>query len=474
MKSRVSAWTLLLAVPVILLLSACTGDGDGADPAGSSELFAAARSGELDAVRLLIEQGIPVDSENKYGSTPLIVAAGAGQLEVMRYLLDHGADVNHRESFYGANALAQTLFSGDRAALPLLLDAGADDREMVLQVALEEQDFKLAEKVLSSGPVYASVVEELLSERAALNERLVGLLEQATTRPDAPLPELTPDDLRKYVGKFEGQESDTAIEVVVAGDRLDIRINGEAVDVELSGEDRFRSTDGKTELAFFGRAGAIEGIQWMRAGHPPEGLRHSVAEPVGSVGFTAASTPSVTSTATVHWPAFRGTAAAGNGDGRDLSVEWDEESLLWSVKIEGLGNSSPIVWGDRLFLTTAVAEGVDQEIRTGLTGDGAQVDEQVQHVWKVLAFDKWSGELLWGNGDRARPSVDSAPFQVVPGQLNPGDRWQAAGRDLPDRRDGLSRPRRQRAMAPTAGTVKRGRVYRSGHGVGFCQFPDAL
>lgn len=52
------------------------------------------------------------------------------------------------------------------------------------------------------------------------------------------------------------------------------------------------------------------------------------------------------------WPQFRGEHAAGTADGQNLSSNWN---AVWKTAIPGLGHSSPIVWGDRVFLTTAIS-----------------------------------------------------------------------------------------------------------------------
>ena len=59
------------------------------------------------------------------------------------------------------------------------------------------------------------------------------------------------------------------------------------------------------------------------------------------------------------WPSFRGPNASGLADGLDLPDEWDGEGSVhveWKTAIPGLGHSSPIFWGERVFLTTAVSE----------------------------------------------------------------------------------------------------------------------
>lgn len=99
-----------------------------------------------------------------------------------------------------------------------------------------------------------------------------------------------------------------------------------------------------------------------------------------------------------EWPQFRGPGARGVADGSSLPVEWDGESgagILWRTPLPGLGHSSPVVWGDRLFVTTAVSQKDDAGIRTGLYGDIAPVNDDSVHRYAVYCLDRKTGEILW-------------------------------------------------------------------------------
>ena len=98
------------------------------------------------------------------------------------------------------------------------------------------------------------------------------------------------------------------------------------------------------------------------------------------------------------WPQFRGPAASGVGDGTKTPVQWDAikgVNIAWKTEIPGLANSSPIVWGDRVFITTAISSDTKQGFRTGLYGDTDPVNDSSPHKWKVLALDKKTGKILW-------------------------------------------------------------------------------
>ena len=61
-----------------------------------------------------------------------------------------------------------------------------------------------------------------------------------------------------------------------------------------------------------------------------------------------------------YWPQWRGPFANGVSKTADPPVEWSEKkNVRWRVEIPGRGSASPVVWGDRLFLLTAVPTGAD-------------------------------------------------------------------------------------------------------------------
>src|SRR6188768_550953 len=68
--------------------------------------------------------------------------------------------------------------------------------------------------------------------------------------------------------------------------------------------------------------------------------------------------PSLRSAADANWPGFRGPSASGIADGQELPDTWNGATgtnLRWKVAVPGLAHSSPIVWGDRIFLTSAIS-----------------------------------------------------------------------------------------------------------------------
>ena len=100
------------------------------------------------------------------------------------------------------------------------------------------------------------------------------------------------------------------------------------------------------------------------------------------------------------WPQWRGLNNDGMARG-DAPNEWsDTKNVAWRVAIPGRGNSSPVIWGDKLFLTTAVpTDGpttslTAQPQRQG-RGPGGGANAGREHKFVVMCLDRRSGKTLW-------------------------------------------------------------------------------
>ena len=104
------------------------------------------------------------------------------------------------------------------------------------------------------------------------------------------------------------------------------------------------------------------------------------------------------STSKGSWPSFRGPQAAGFVNGQNLPDKWDAktgENILWRRQIPGLAHSSPIVWGNQIFVTSAVSTDPNATFRPGLYGDGDASKDTSRHRWMIYALDKRTGKILW-------------------------------------------------------------------------------
>jgi outer membrane protein assembly factor BamB len=106
------------------------------------------------------------------------------------------------------------------------------------------------------------------------------------------------------------------------------------------------------------------------------------------------STPSdaaANATPSLDWPQFRGPLGDGTAPGANPPISWKADThIAWKVPVTGRGRSSPVVTGDRIWMTTAVERGV---VRTRIGPDDMQVAEHVS--LRVVCHDRASGKALW-------------------------------------------------------------------------------
>ena len=94
-----------------------------------------------------------------------------------------------------------------------------------------------------------------------------------------------------------------------------------------------------------------------------------------------------------YWAQWRGPDMTGVSKTAKPPLEWSEtKNIKWKVEIPGRGSSSPIVFGDRVYVLTAIPMGVSGEAqhqpRGGLPKRGV-------HQYKVLALDRKTGKTVW-------------------------------------------------------------------------------
>jgi outer membrane protein assembly factor BamB len=100
-----------------------------------------------------------------------------------------------------------------------------------------------------------------------------------------------------------------------------------------------------------------------------------------------------------NWPAFRGANAAGVATST-VPINWDlaaSRNVAWKTAIPGLAHSSPIVWGDRIYVTTAVPASGRSEVKTGDV-EKSGIDSATDtgpHAWRLIAIDRASGKVVW-------------------------------------------------------------------------------
>jgi outer membrane protein assembly factor BamB len=99
-----------------------------------------------------------------------------------------------------------------------------------------------------------------------------------------------------------------------------------------------------------------------------------------------------------NWPSFRGFEASGVAEKQNLPDTWNAksgENILWRTPLPGLAHSSPVVWGNKIFVTSAVSSDPKATFRPGLYGDGDASKDRSVHRWMIYAIDKRSGKITW-------------------------------------------------------------------------------
>ena len=97
------------------------------------------------------------------------------------------------------------------------------------------------------------------------------------------------------------------------------------------------------------------------------------------------------------WPQFRGPESAGVAEDARLPERWSRtENVAWAAEIPGIGWSSPVVWGDRVFVTSVVSMVEQEKPRIGIYLDGRRVNPPPgEHRWMVYCIDASSGRIRW-------------------------------------------------------------------------------
>jgi outer membrane protein assembly factor BamB len=384
--------------------------------AANEELWEAARAGDAPRVVRALDKGASVNAKTRYGATALTFAADKGHLAVVKLLLERGADVNAQDTFYRMRAIDMALQNDHLPVVSFLLEHGSRGGGEILSTAVRTGNVALAKMALSSADLTPAQIESgLAAAKRANNAAMVELLTaKAASLPPPSTPAVTVprSTLQSYVGQYRNEASGVMVTVGLVGDGLTATVQSQPASTLVPTSDttfRIAESAGVT-VAFAGRGGTIERALVTQNGMTQAFERLAAAAPAtaapsapppagpASAAPAADDTRPAARTAAKPWPGFRGVNAAGNGDGQGAVVQWDVDAnrnVRWKTEIPGISNSSPIVWGDRVFLVTAVSSAGDKTFRTGLYGDVAPVNDLSEHTWKIYCLDKASGKIRW-------------------------------------------------------------------------------
>lgn len=403
---------------------------NGANDADREALWNAARTGDLEQVRQLLEAGVPVDAATPYGSTALCFACDRGHLEVVQLLLEKGANPEVSDNFYHATPLSWAVSSSHYPVVTALLAAGASGADTQLYSAIEAGDAELAKAVLAS--------EKIDDRTMSIAQRLVKALEKKDLESlfpaadSAPVPDYVPAaaELAGLAGRFTASDDEMTLEFGESEGKLQL-FPGQPYASSLtplaegefwssSGRLVFSVSDGKAvSVTLHAALGPMVFQRAVESEKPEEEAAGEEAKESEAAGADAADTPPAAkpwtanpddlAVSSANWPGFRGTGSRGVADGQHPPVEWSVETgsnILWKTPLPGLGFSCPTIWGDCLYLTSAVSAEADNDVRIGLYGDVNSVEDDSVHDFVVFCLNRQTGEVIWQKTlHTARPAV---------------------------------------------------------------------
>jgi outer membrane protein assembly factor BamB len=137
--------------------------------------------------------------------------------------------------------------------------------------------------------------------------------------------------------------------------------------------------------------------------------------------------------ARASWPQWRGPSGQGISEEKNLPATWSTtKNIKWKTAIAGRGHSSPIVWGNRIFLTTAIEGELVPGAKAVKHMDGDKeyvhpdsVGADHKHAFKVICLSRETGKILWEQtafegtpyDDRHRKSSYASATPATDGKL---------------------------------------------------------
>lgn len=404
--------SLLHWVAGLITLITLSIPGRATETDGGEKLLQAAQAGDLKTIESLLETGVDVNSKSEYGATALAYACDKGHVEVVKFLISKGADVEATDRFYNFNPLTWARIHTHDEIIQILVEAGAKTDLPLLLTGVQNGDEALVGAILNQKKMSSEdLVKALTAAVAGENTKIIDMLKEA----GAELPEggaitVAKEALDAYAGKYKNKQygleftiraGENKVLGIVAGQQelSYAPISQVAFDsVEFPGIRLiFVMKDDKCVGMKSEQAQA--NLDWERVEETPKTADATPNEAKTDEPEVAFEEPKGTVTKPANWARFRGPGASGIADGQYPPTRWSAttgENILWKAPIPGLGHSSPIVWGDRIFVTTAVSTAAEEEFKHGLYGDFAYAEDyDLVHSWRVICLDRRSGEKIW-------------------------------------------------------------------------------
>jgi outer membrane protein assembly factor BamB len=365
----------------------------------ADELWSAARKGDAARVEALLAKGVDVNAKTHYGTTALWFATSKSHLDVVKVLVKYKAQLDGMDTVWGTSPLDWAVENDQPEMIELLLAAGAPGADGALIGAATQGHLKSLKAVMEKGKVSAEGLGAASMVAKAKPAQIREVLTKAGAKPLTGA-DLYPQglDLTPYVGTFE---SPNGVKLTVSQSGGVLKANstytGQLILKALPNGTFGPAGMTKFLLRFETKGGKTTKLLLSRGtNETPFEVQVPLKVAKASGGQLDDPMPEVVQAR--NWPSFRGSGAAGVADGQHPPTSWDAASgrnIVWKTAIPGLAHSSPIVWDDRVFVTTAVGGPDNPEFKSGNYGAGTAAADMVNHKYEVICLDKKTGKILW-------------------------------------------------------------------------------
>ncbi|RPH33898.1 MAG: hypothetical protein EHM93_02710 [Bacteroidales bacterium] len=362
---------------------------------GATALMFATDKGNLDAVNLLLEKGAdPNVKDSFYGSSPFLWSFSAGNVEIIKSMINHGADISTEEPMIYAS------YSDSPEVVKLLIEKGAPGADKVILIAIRNQNPELVFAILKLAKLDATTLSTaLVSATAAKSESIIAALIQAGAK--LPDKQETNEGMKQsLIGTYKSKD-ESSIVTNIKDNILTVSFNG-SPDFKLTLKEGYTFTlEDNSAISFsFEMVQDIPVSLTLDDGGTKTQFYKTTQQSKSEVVTKKETFTDLTGKVSkpLNWPSFRGNQANGIADGQFPPLSFDATkgtNLAWKTYIPGLAHSCPIIWNDKVFLTTALSSDTTAEYRVGLYGNVEPAKDNSSHIWKMYCIDKKSGKILW-------------------------------------------------------------------------------
>jgi len=321
-------------------------------------LWAAARQGDVKAIESLLAKGVDVNAKTHYGATALWFAAYKSRLDVVKFLIAHKADLNAADTVWGGTPLGLAVEEDNAAIVKVLLEAGATDADAALLAALNSGSIEVVRTLLEKGKIQPDLLSAAVVVTPPKRSEIVELLKKAGAKPAALVDfGYRGQSLTPFTGVFESPNGSRYNITVKDGLLVGTSDNGGVLLLRGTDSGEFQPLTRTTKIIFERKGEQVIGFI-LREGKTNVIFERTAARQTASPKLPQPPEETGTVLHPKNWPSFRGDHGSGVADGQFPPISWNVEkgrNVRWKTPIPGLAHSSPIVWGDRVLVTTAVS-----------------------------------------------------------------------------------------------------------------------